>query len=108
MKVRVNAASFAEMIKLLADGAYTLQELATETGLHYKTVCEYVAAMHRKRVVHVSVYAPDARGRIICPVYQLGAGRDARRTPLTPAQRQAARRAKLRQLNTLRALCLGS
>lgn len=106
--MRINAASFAELMKLLADGAYTLQELATETGLHYKTVCEYVAAMHRRRVVRVTGYAPDVRGRFICPVYQLGAGCDARRTPLTPAQRQAARRAKLRQLNTLRALCLGS
>lgn len=94
--VKVNAMSYAKLMRLLLDGGYTLQELAEETGLHYLTVCEYTTAMYKEKAIHIASWAPDARGRICCKVYKVGAEKDAKRVPLTKAQRQAKRREKLK------------
>ena len=97
--LKVNAMSYAKLLRLLMDGGYTLQELADETGLHYLTVCDYTTAMYKEKVLHIAGWAPDARGRVCCKVYKLGEGKDAKRNPLTKAQRQAKRREKLKLIN---------
>jgi hypothetical protein len=94
--VKVGAMTYAKLLRLLLDGGYTLAELAEETGLHYLTVCDYTTAMYKEKVIHIAGWAPDARGRVCCRVYKIGAEKDAKRTPLTKAQRQAKRREKLK------------
>ena len=94
--VKVNAMSYAKLLSLLWDGGYTLQELAEETGLHVLTVSDYTKALYKEKMAHIAGWAPDARGRICCRVYKLGPGKDAKRQPLTKAERQAKRREKLK------------
>jgi hypothetical protein len=91
---KVNAFTQAKLIKLLLDGAYTCEELAQESGLHYVTVLEYARELHRAGAAHICMYEKDSRGRDALKVYKLGPGRDAKRTKLTPAERQARRRSK--------------
>lgn len=94
--VKVNAMSYAKLMRLLLDGGYTLQELAEETGLHYTTVCDYTTALYKEKAIHIAGWAPDARGRVCNKVYKIGAEKDAKRNPVTKAERQAKRREKLR------------
>lgn len=94
--VKVNAMSYAKLMRLLLDGGYTLQELAEETGLHYTTVCDYTTALYKEKAIHIAGWAPDARGRVCNKVYKIGVEKDAKRNPVTKAERQAKRREKLR------------
>lgn len=98
---KINAITQAQLIKLLLEGVYTCQQLAEETGLHYVTVLQYTRELHRFGAVHISSWEKDCRGRDVIKVYKIGEGRDARRQRLTNAQRQAHRRAKLKQLDML-------
>ena len=43
--VKVNAMSYAKLLKELHDGPFSFVELAENTGLHYHTVREYVNAI---------------------------------------------------------------
>lgn len=104
--VKVGAMTYAKLLRLLLDGGYTLAELAEETGLHYLTVCDYTTAMYKEKVIHIAGYAPDSRGRITCRVYKIGEGKDAKRSPLTKAQRQAKCREK-RKLAAMNAVLAG-
>lgn len=97
--VKVNAMSYALLIKALMPGDLTLTELAEETGLHYVTVRAYCKELHKARAVHIARFEPDTRGRHTIKIYKLGTARDAPRPKLTGAQRQARRRAVLRALN---------
>ena len=93
-KVKVNALSYAQLIKALMPGCFTLQELADETGLHYLTVCEYTRELHKAGVIHITHWEKDVRDRDALRIYKLGKGRDAQRERLTAAQRQARVRAR--------------
>ena len=93
-QVKVNALSYAQLIKTLLPGCYTLPELAEETGLHYMTVRAYVRELHKAGVIHISHWEKDCRDRDALRVYKLGKGRDAKREKLTAAQRQARVRAR--------------
>ena len=95
--VKVNAMSYAKLLRLLWDGGYTMQELANETGLHVMTVSDYTKAMHKEGVLHIAGYAPDSRGRVTCRVYKLGPGKDAKRTTPTKAERMAKYRERQHQ-----------
>lgn len=86
----------AQLIKLLMEGAYNCKELAELTGLHYVTVLQYTRELHKVGAAHIVRWETDERGREAVKVYKLGAGRDARRSRMTEAQRQARYRAKLK------------
>ena len=105
--IKVNAISFANLVAATADGTMTKAELAAHTGLHYLTVCQYTRELHRAGAVHICMWEKDVRGRDMMPVYKLGAGKDMKRSKLTPAQRQARYRAATRALNDPR-LALGA
>lgn len=92
--VKVNAMSYAQLIKALMPGCFTLQELADESGLHYLTVCEHTRELHKAGVIYISHWEKDSRDRDALRVYKLGKGRDAKREKLTAAQRQARVRAR--------------
>jgi predicted ArsR family transcriptional regulator len=91
---KINAVTQAQLIKLLLEGVYTCEQLAEETGLHYVTVLQYTRELHRFGAAHIASWEKDSRGRDVIKVYKLGAGRDAKREKLTPAQRQARTREK--------------
>jgi hypothetical protein len=92
--MKINAYSQAQMIKLLLEGTHTCHELAEATGLHYVTVQQYTRELHRAGAARICAWEKDSRGRDMTKVYTLGAGKDAKRSKLTPAERQARLRAK--------------
>ena len=98
---KINAITQAQLIKLLLDGIYTCQQLADETGLHYVTVLQYTRELHRFGAAHISSWEKDCRGRDILKVYKIGAGGDAKRSRLTPAQRTARYRSKMNNLDLI-------
>lgn len=93
-QVKVNAMSYAQLIKALMPGCFTLKELTQETGLHYLTVCEYTRELHKAGAVHITMWEKDSRDRDALRIYKLGPGKDATRSRLTQAQRQARARAR--------------
>ena len=85
---KINAIAQAQLIRLLLEGAYTCQQLAEETGLHYVTVLQYTRELHKAGAAHIASWEADSRGRDSIKVYKLGAGRDAQRRKLTPMQKK--------------------
>lgn len=106
-RVKVNAMSYALLIKHMLEGIYNCRELAEMTGLHYVTVLQYTRELYRAKACHIAMWEKDARGRDMVKVYKLGEGRDARRAKLTAAQRQARTRSKQRALQ-LQQMLLGA
>lgn len=106
--IKINAITQAQLIKLLLDGTYTCQELANETGLHYVTVCQYTRELHRAGAAHIAGWEKDRRGCDVAKIYKLGEGSDKRRQRKSDAQKQAAYRAKKKQLKLINALTLCS
>jgi len=86
--------SQAKLIKLLWDGAYTLKELAAETGLHYLTVAEYCRSLQKEGMAHICMWMLDDVGRHSLRVYKLGPGQDAPRQKLSQVERTRRTRAK--------------
>ena len=103
-KVKVNAMSFAKLVKLLLVPLYNCQELADVTGLHYVTVLQYTRELHREGAAHIHHFEQDTRGRDSIRVYKLGPGKDAVRTRLTSVQRSERYRTKRRQALQMAAL----
>ena len=98
MKVKVNALSYAAMIKLLLEGVYTCREIAEHTGLHYVTVLDYTRELHRAKAIHIAAYEKDSRGRDLIKIYKVGDKPDVPREKMTGAERQARSRAKRKQI----------
>lgn len=94
--VRVNALSFAVMVRALYDGPKTRHQLAEISGLHVWTVRQYVKAMQKQEVVHITRWTKDTMGRDAIAHYALGMGVDMPREMKTGAQKQQARRARQR------------
>lgn len=103
--IKINAITQAKLIRLLLEGAYTCQELADETGLHYVTVLHYTRELHRAGAAHIASWDKDLRGRDLVKIYKLGVGKDAKRQKKTQAERQAAYRTKQKQLDTINLIC---
>ncbi len=97
---KINALSLALLVKALLDGPHNQHELAAETGLHVITIRRYVKAMEQVKALHICAWDRDPNGRAIVPVYKMGPGKKAPRVKMTPAQRQAKRRAKKKALKT--------
>lgn len=90
--VKVNAIAYANMVKLMLEGVYTVQELADQTGLHYVTVCQYARELHRVGAAHISAWQPDSRDRDALKIYKIGSGKDKARRRLTASERQRRHR----------------
>lgn len=96
-QIRVNAMSFAIMVRALYDGPKTQHQLAEITGLHVWTTRAYVRALHKQEVVHITRWDKDSMGRDVTAYYALGMGIDMPREVKTGAQKQRERRARLRE-----------
>lgn len=103
-QVKINAYSYAQLIKLMFEGTYNCQELANETGLHYVTVLQYTRELYRAGAAHICAWEKDIRGRDVIKVYKLGPGKDAKREKMSKAERQRRSRAKKQTLALTRLL----
>jgi predicted DNA-binding transcriptional regulator AlpA len=86
-KLRMNAVSYAHMIKMMMEGTRTCAELAEETGLSTATIYDYTRELHKKKAAYIATWEPDTLGRDAKPVYMLGKGKDAVRKKLSAAER---------------------
>ena len=93
--IKVNAMSFALLIKALRIGNVSLTDLVEKTGLHYLTVAHYIRTIRNAGEVHVSSRRIDALGRNAVKLYTLGPGIDAKSTALSARERQRRRRARV-------------
>lgn len=92
--VRITALSQAKFVKLLMEGTHTCPEMATELGLHLRTVQSYCAALHKEGAVYIDHWEADPRGALVYRVFRLGEGKDAVRPVKTRAQRSKTYRIK--------------
>lgn len=90
--VKVNAIAYANLVKLMMEGVYTMQELAEQTGLHYVTVCQYTRELHRLGAAHICAWQPDSRDRDAIKIYKIGAAKDKSRRRLSASERQRRHR----------------
>lgn len=98
MAIKVNALSYAKLLRELHEGPYSFAELAENTGLHYHTIRDYVNALHRERLVHIFAWDKDSYGRDCKPLWIYGQGRDKKRERMTQAERQQRHRSKKRNM----------
>lgn len=92
--MKINAFTYARLIKLMLEGTYNCQEIADETGLHYVTVLQYTRELYRAGAAHICAWEKDIRGRDVIKVYKLGPGKDAKREKLSGAARAQRTRTK--------------
>lgn len=87
--VKVNAMSFALLVREMLDGEYTCAELAERTGLHYVTVLRYARELHKAKAAHICAWRMNEKKQYVLKVYKIGEGMTARkpRPPMTHAQR---------------------
>ena len=102
MVVKVNAMSFAHLVKLLLDGTRTADELAEESGLHKQTVYIYTRQLHSKKAVFIADWEQDRLVRDCKPIFMIGCKPDAKRHKLSPAERAANYRARKNKIATPR------
>jgi len=103
---RVKPLSLAELIYFLREGEYTVHELAELTGLHENTIGEYLRAMHKRKVVYVAGWGPDARGGMNVREWSLGEQKDKPKPKAKSAverQKNYRNRMKQAELNHLMA-----
>ncbi len=94
---KVNALTYAQLVKYLLEERHSCIELADLTGLHYVTVLDYTRAMYRAGALHIGAWGIDKRGRATLKIYYVGRGKDAKRQQLPGAIRSAKHRAKVKE-----------
>ena len=94
--VKVNAMSFALLVREMLAGEFTCEELAERSGLHYVTVLHYTREMHKAGAAHICAWRMNHRKQYVLKVYGIGNRDDVRkpRAAMTPAQRQLKYRMK--------------
>jgi hypothetical protein len=97
-QIKVNAMSFAHLVRELLAGEYTCEELADRTGLHYVTVLHYTREMYKTGAVHICGWRMNDHRMYVKKVYKIGDKQDAAkpRKPMTRAERSLRYREKLR------------
>ena len=91
---KVNQDTYARLISALLDDPCTCFELAEETGLHLVTVQSLIRCFRKHKLVHVSAWDVDKKGRAAVAVYSFGRGKSKPRPKKTGAERTAAYRAR--------------
>lgn len=88
-----------QIIEALHGRALTVEQLASAIGLCRTQAGRYAQELHAAGTIHIAKWTIQVSGRATrLPVYAAGAGRDKPRPAvLTPAQRQAAYKARLRR-----------
>lgn len=100
-QIKVNAITYAQLIKYMLEGMHSCQELAELTGLHYVTVLQYTRELYAAGAAHIGAWEKDDRERDVIKIYRLGPGKDAKRERMTQADRASRYRAKKAQLELI-------
>lgn len=95
--VRLGAMSMAKITRALLDGPCSIGELRLASGLSTNTLHEYMRALRKEGVVHISGWERDAMGRESLRVYSLGFGKDVGRQKKSKAQIARECRARKQQ-----------
>jgi len=73
---RVNQDAYARVIKEITNEPCTLRHLEEVTGLHLVTLYRLFRIFKKHKLVYISAWEPDSRGRDAHPVFTFGQGRD--------------------------------
>jgi len=95
--VRLGAMSMAKITRALLDGPCSISELRLASGLSTNTLHEYMRALRKEGVVHISGWERDGMGRESLRVYKLGYGKDVARKKKSKAQIAKECRARKQQ-----------
>lgn len=101
-QIKVGALTYAQLIKFMLEGAYSCEELAELTGLHYVTVLHYTRELHAAGAAHITSWNKDDRGRDNIRIYMIGEGKDAKRQSMTMSQRQQRYRDKMKSIEMIK------
>jgi hypothetical protein len=86
---RTNPLAIRNVIEALMTAPHTYHELVDASGLHNQTVRKLLVPFRKApRLVYIAAWHPDARGYPTRPAFSWGAKPDAKRQPLTNAERQ--------------------
>ena len=96
-QIKINALSFAKLIKLMDERPRSKPQLAELTGLHIWTVRNYVDALHKERMAHIVRWEKDSMGRDVTAIYSLGFGVDVPRAAKSGAQKARERRQRAKE-----------
>ena len=96
-QIKVNAMSYAKLVRALYTNPMTKGGLAEVTGLHIWTVRGYVDALHKEEVIHIVGWEKDGMGRDVTAIYSLGFGADCPRAAKTGAQKARERRQRAKE-----------
>lgn len=85
-----NASAYAAALEALMDGESTIHEIEEASGLAFSTLRKWLAALRRRKLVHVVAWEKDPLGRYTRAVFALDRGKkDAPRPPkMTDAERR--------------------
>jgi len=95
--MKVNAFVYARLIAYLVDHDCTCFELAEFTGLHYRTVYNYVGELHKAKVVHICGWEKSSYNADLGRIFRFGKGKDRPREQKSATESKRAWRAKQRQ-----------
>lgn len=96
--VKTSKESYAILIKLLIKDEMTLKQMAEKSNLHYVTICNLMKVFEKHRLVHISDWEQDDRGRDQIKVYKWGYGQNKKRFKMTGAERQRLCRASKKKI----------
>ena len=99
MVIKRTVELYAESIKYLLDNETTIHQFAEATGFHVVTSGRILRTFHKYKLVHISDWDQDRRGRDSVRIYKWGKGKDVKRFRMTAAQRQQRRRDLLKKIS---------
>ena len=83
---KVNQEAYAMSIKALMTEPQSFDMLEELTGLHRVTLQRLFRIFKKHKIVHVSGWEQDRRGRDMFPIFTLGAGKDKPRFRMTRSE----------------------
>lgn len=97
-KVKINALTYAILLRELIDGDKNCHELAEASGLHIQTVYDHTKEMYKQGVIHVHDWETDTKGRCSVRIYMLRPGKDAKKYTKSRQQVSADYRTRQKQI----------
>jgi len=97
-RTKINALTYAILLRELMDGDKNCHQLAEATGLNVQTIYDHTKAMYKIGVIHVHEWEADTKGRCAVRIYKLGPGKDAKKFTKTRQQVSADYRTRQKQI----------
>ena len=89
---------YARIFKMLISEPCTTHDLVAETGIHLVTAQKLMRCFKKHKIVHVSAWEKDGKGRDCTQVYAFGEGKNKPRHRMTAAERTERYRNKKKML----------